>query len=87
MERVVDAILLLLHLGFGMRANLDDRNAAAQLRKTFLEFFAIVIAFAFRDHAAQQIGARFDLFFGAATVDNRRGVFVDRDAFRAAKLI
>ena len=87
MERVVNAILLLLHLCFGMSANFDDRDAAAQFRKAFLEFFAIVIAFAFRDHAAQQIGARFDLFFGSATVNNRRGVLVDRNTFRAAKLV
>ena len=43
-ERVFDAGLLLLHLGLGGRADLDDRDAADELREALLELLAIVVA-------------------------------------------
>ena len=42
-ECVFDASLLLLHLGLGGRTDLDDRDAADQLRESLLELLAIVV--------------------------------------------
>ena len=39
-ERVLDASLLLLHLGLGVRADLDDGDAAGELREALLELLA-----------------------------------------------
>ena len=43
-ERVLDAGLLLLHLGLGGRADLDDRDAADELGEALLELLAVVVA-------------------------------------------
>src|SRR5690606_35205206 len=42
-QRVVDAVLALLHLGFGRAADADHRNAAGQLGQTFLQLFAVIV--------------------------------------------
>ena len=42
-ERVVDAILLLLHFDFRRAADADDRNAAGELRQTFLQLLLVVV--------------------------------------------
>src|SRR5205814_7585733 len=42
-QRVLDASLLLLHLGLGGRADLDDRDAADQLGQPLLQLLAIVV--------------------------------------------
>ena len=43
LQRVLDAVLLLLHLGLGRSADLDDRDAARQLREPLLELLAIEV--------------------------------------------
>ena len=43
-QRVVDAVLLLLHFDFGRAADADHRNAAGQLGQTFLQLFLVVVA-------------------------------------------
>src|SRR6185503_3859369 len=43
-QRVLDARLLLLHLGLGGRADLDDRDAADELGEALLQLLAIVVA-------------------------------------------
>ncbi len=43
-ERVLDAGLLLLHLGLGGRADLDHGDAADELREALLELLAVVVA-------------------------------------------
>jgi hypothetical protein len=42
-QRVLDAGLLLLHLGLGGRADLDDRDAADELGEALLELLAVVV--------------------------------------------
>ena len=42
-QRVLDARLLLLHLGLGRRADLDHRDAAGELREALLELLAVVV--------------------------------------------
>src|SRR3712207_7798107 len=41
LQRVLDAVLLLLHLRLGGRADLHDGHAARQLREALLELFAV----------------------------------------------
>ena len=43
-ERVLDAVLLLLQLDLGRRADLDDRHAAGQLGQPLLQLLAVVVA-------------------------------------------
>src|SRR5436189_18743 len=43
LQRVLDAVLLLLHLGLGGCADLDDRDTARQLGETLLELLAIEV--------------------------------------------
>src|SRR5205085_5491016 len=42
-QRVLDAGLLLLHLGLGRGADIDDRHAARELRETLLQLFLVVV--------------------------------------------
>jgi hypothetical protein len=58
-QRVFDARLLLLHLDFGGGADLDDGDAASELRDALLQLFLVVVA-----------GGFFDLLRGSA----RRGL-------------
>src|SRR5262249_10008956 len=43
LQGVLDAMLLLLHLGLGRGAALDDRDAARQLREPLLELLAVEV--------------------------------------------
>src|SRR5581483_10837249 len=43
LQRVLDAVLLLLHLGLGGRADLDHRDTAGQLREALLELLAVEV--------------------------------------------
>ena len=42
-ERVIDAILALLHLDLGGAADLDHRNAAGELRQPLLQLLAVIV--------------------------------------------
>ena len=42
-QRVLDAVLLLLQLDLGGRADLDQRHAAGQLRQALLELLAVPV--------------------------------------------
>ena len=42
-ERILDAVLLLLELDLGGRADLDDGDAAGQLGETLLELLLVVV--------------------------------------------
>src|SRR3546814_14878668 len=42
-ERIVDAVLAILHLDFRRAADLDDRNAAGELRQAFLQLFTVIV--------------------------------------------
>src|SRR4029450_12753281 len=43
LQRVLDAMLLLLHLGLGRSADLDHRNAAGELRQPLLQLLAVEV--------------------------------------------
>src|SRR6185436_19463820 len=84
-ERVFDARLLLLHLGLGRSADLDDRDAADELREALLELLAIVVRRRRLDLRADLLDAALDLVLVARAVDDGGVVLVERDALRAAE--
>src|SRR4051812_28097923 len=87
MKRVLDAGLLLLHLGLGSRADLDDGHAANELREALLQLLAIVVARGVLDLGADLLDARLDVGALAAAVDDRAVVLVDRDALGAPEVL
>ena len=59
-HRVLDARLLLLHLGLGRRADLDDGDAADQLGQPLLQLLAVVVRGGVLDLRAQLLDAALD---------------------------
>src|SRR5207237_5026243 len=85
-QRVFDASLLLLHLGLGGRADLDDRDAADQLGEPLLQLLAVVVRGGVLDLRADLLDAPFDGSGRARALDDRRVVLVDRDLLRLAEV-
>ena len=65
-ERVLDAGLLLLHLGLGRSADLDHRDAADELREALLELLTVVVGRGVLDLLADLVDAAFDGFLLAS---------------------
>src|SRR6185503_3252284 len=86
-QRVLDASLLLLHLGLGGRADLDDRDAADELRQPLLQLLAIVVARGLLDLRANLLHARLDVGLLARALDDGRVVLVDGDALGAPEVL
>src|SRR5213078_4107897 len=77
LQRVLDAVLLLLHLGLGRSADLDDGHPAGQLREPLLELLAVEVGVGVLDLRLQLLDAALDRVGVAGTVDDRRRVLVD----------
>jgi hypothetical protein len=77
--RVLDARLLLLHLGLGGRADFDDRHAADDLGQPLLQLLAVVIRGRVLDLRADLLDAAFNRLFRPGPLDDRRVVLVDDD--------
>src|SRR5712672_2208436 len=75
---VLNASFLFLQLGFGCRAHLDDRNAANQLGKAFLELFLVVVRGGVLDLLADLLDAALD-FGGLAAAFHDGGVVLVDD--------
>src|SRR5437762_6038012 len=86
LQRVLDAMLLLLHLGLGRSADLDDRNAAGQLGQPLLQLLAVEVGVGVLDLGLQLLDPRLDPLGIAGTVDDRRRVLVDDDTAGLAEL-
>src|SRR5260370_31628958 len=83
---VLDASLLLLQLGFGRSANLDDRNAANRLGNALLELLLVVVRGGVFHLQTNLLYAAFD-FGGLAGAFHDGGVvLVDRDLLGAAEI-
>ena len=65
-HRVLDAGLLLLHLGLGRRPDLDQRHAAHQLGEPLLQLLAVVVGRRLLDLGAQLLDAALDVLGLAA---------------------
>ena len=59
-QRVLDAVLLLLQLGLGRRADLDHRHAAGQLGQPLLQLLAVEVAGRRLDLRADLLDAALD---------------------------
>ena len=86
LQRVLDAVLLLLHLRLGGRADLDDGDAARQLREALLELLAIEVGVGVLDLRLDLVDAALDGVGVTGAVDDRRRVLRDDDAAGAAEL-
>src|SRR5687767_4150908 len=86
-HRVFDARLLFLHLGFGGRTDLDDGDAADELRQALLELLAVVVRRGLLDLRADLLHAPFDGPLRARAFDDRRVVLVDRDLLGLAQVV
>src|SRR5207248_2048927 len=84
-QRVLDAILLLLDLDFGRAANTDHRDAAGKLGEALLQLFAVVVRGALTDLRLDLRHAGFDVLFLAGAVDDRGVLLVDHDLAGAAE--
>ena len=86
-HRILDARLLLLHLGLGCSADLDDGNAANQLGQPLLQLLAVVVGGGLLDLRANLLHAALDLAVLAAAVDDGGVVLVDGDALGGAQVL
>src|SRR3712207_9251931 len=82
LQRVLDAVLLLLHLRLGGRADLHDGDAARQLREALLELLAVEVGVRVLDLRLDLVDAALDRVGLAGAVDDRRGVLRHDDADR-----
>ena len=71
MHRVLDARLLLLHLGFGGRTDLDDGDAADEFREPLLQLFTVVVRGGVLDLRADLLDAALDRLRLAGAFDDR----------------
>ena len=74
-QRVVDAVLALLHLDLGRAADADHRDAAGQLGQTLLQLLAVVVRGGLLDLRRIWRDAALDVLLRAGAVDDR-GVFL-----------
>ena len=87
MQGVFHAGLLLLHLGLGRGADIDDGDTAGELRETLLELLAIVVAGGFLDLAADLVHPALDVDLLAFAFDDRGVFLVDGDALGPAEVV
>src|SRR6266576_7079596 len=86
LERVLDAVLLLLHLRLSRRTDLDDRNAAGKLRQPLLQLLAVEVGVGVLDLGLQLLDPGLDRVRLSAAVDDRGRVLVDDDLAGLAEL-
>src|SRR4029079_8115544 len=87
---VLDARLLLLHLGLGRSADLDHGDAADQLGEALLELFAVVVGGRLLDLVADLLDAAGDRLAALGVVavgDDRRLVLGDDDLLGVAEVV
>src|SRR5262249_10889233 len=74
LDRVLDAVLLLLHLRLGRSADLDDGDPAGQLRQALLELLAVEVGVGVLDLLLQLLDPGLDRLGVTGAVDDRRRV-------------
>ena len=84
---VLDAVLALLELDLGGRADLDDRDAAGQLGQALLQLLAVVVGVGLLDLGADLVDPALDLVGVAGTVDDGGLVLGDDDLAGAAEQV
>ena len=84
---VLDAVLLLLELDLGGRADLQDRDTAGQLGETLLQLLAVVVGVGVLDLGLDLVDATLDVVLGAAALDDRGLVLRDDDLAGTAEQV
>src|SRR5262249_16322275 len=84
-ERVLDAVLLLLDLDLGRTADADHRDAARELGETLLQLLAVVVRGGLLDLRLDLADARLDVLALAGAVDDRGLLLLDDDLLGAAE--
>src|SRR5207253_4423015 len=79
-DRVLDAVLALLQLDLGGRANLDHAYATGKLGEPLLKLLAVPVGVGVLDLATDLGDAGVDLILRRGTVGHRGGVLGDDDA-------
>src|SRR6185295_9644923 len=86
LQRVLDAMLLLLDLDLGRRTDLHDRDAARQLGEALLELLAVEVGVGVLDLLLQLLDAALDRLGVTGAVNDRGRVLVDHDLAGLAEL-
>ncbi len=86
MEGVFHPGLLLFHLGLCGGPHLDHGNAACQLGKSFLEFFAVIIRARFFDLGLDLRNPALNIAATAGAFNNSGVVFIDHHLFGLAEI-
>ena len=87
LQGVLDAVLLLLQLGLGRGADLDDGHAAGQLGQALLQLLAVVVGGRGLDLGADLLDAALDRRLVAMTLDEGGVVLGRNDAAGAAEVL
>src|SRR5215207_10121782 len=85
-QRVLDAGLLLLHLGLGRGADVDHGDTTGELGQPLLQLLLVVVRRGRVDRGADLLDAALDLRVLTGAVDERGVVLVDDDALGAAEV-
>ena len=86
-QRVLDAVLLLLQLGLGRGADLDDGHAAGQLGQPLLQLLAVEVGGRRLDLGADLLDAALDRGLVARALDDGGVVLGRDDAAGAAEIL
>src|ERR1700757_385803 len=82
-ERVLDPVLLLLHLDLGGAADADHRDAARELGQPLLQLLAVIVGRGLLDLRLDLADAGLDVLLLAGAVDDRRLLLLDDDLLGA----
>ena len=85
-ESVLDAELLLLHLGLGSCADLDDRYAACKLCKALLKLLSVIVGSGVLNLGADLVDSGLDSVLVACAVNNDGVLLGDLDLACAAEI-
>jgi hypothetical protein len=80
-------VLDLLELGLGGGADLDDRDAAGELREALLELLAVPVGVGLVDLGLDLVDPALDVVLGAGALDDRGVVLGDDDLAGAAEQV
>ena len=86
-DGVLDAVLALLELDLGGRADLDDRDTAGELGQALLQLLAVVVGVAVLDLGADLVDPALDLLGVTGALDDRRLVLGDDDLASPAEQV
>src|SRR5215468_11196734 len=82
-ERVLDPVLLLLHLDLGGAADADHRHAARELGQPLLQLLAVIVGRGLLDLRLDLADAGLDVLLLAGAVDDRGLLLLDDDLLGA----